>query len=70
MDIANLISTVGFPIFSFIVCGLALKYCYDKERASLDSAIEKLGALTIAVEHNSEAIRDLAAKIGKEEEES
>ena len=59
-DIAQIISTVGFPIFSFLLCGYALKYVYDKERKSLDDAINKLGELTMAVEHNSEAIRDLA----------
>ena len=67
--IQNLIQTVGFPIFAFIVCGFALKYVYDKERKSLDETIEKIGALTMAVEHSSEALRDLAQKIGKEEEE-
>ena len=68
MDYINLIQSVGFPIFAFIVCGFALKYVYDKERKSLDDTIEKIGALTMAVEHNSEALRDLAQKIGKEEE--
>lgn len=63
---ASIISTIGFPIFSFLLCGAGLKYVYDKERASLDAAIEKLGALTLAVEKNSEAIRDLAQEIHKE----
>ena len=70
-DIAQIISTVGFPIFSFLLCGRALKYVYDKERASLDDAIKKLGELTMAVEHNSEAIRDLTKDLrgGKTDEE-
>lgn len=68
MDVVNLVQTVGFPIFAFIVCGLALKYVYDKERTSLDATIEKIGALTMAVEHNSEALRDLTQKIGREED--
>ena len=68
MDVINVVQTLGFPIFAFIVCGLALKYVYDKERKSLDDTIDKIGALTMAVEHNSEALRDLAQKIGKEEE--
>lgn len=68
MDILNVIQTVGFPIFAFIVCGSALKYVYDKERKSLDDTIDKIGALTLAVEHNSEALRDLTQKIGKETE--
>lgn len=65
-DVVQIISTVGFPIFSFLLCGAGLKYVYDKERASLDAAIDKLGALTLAVEKNSEAIRDLAQEIHKE----
>lgn len=70
-DIAQIVSTVGFPIFSFLLCGRALKYVYDKERASLDDAIKKLGELTMAVEHNSEAIRDLTKDLrgGKRDEE-
>ena len=62
-EISQVISTVGFPIVSFLLCGKALKYVYDKERKSLDDAITKLGDLTIAVEHNSEAIRELASDI-------
>lgn len=62
-DLVSAISTVGFPIVSFIIAIFACKYVYDKERASLDEAIKKLGDLTMAVEHNSEAIRDLASEI-------
>lgn len=69
MDVVQIISTVGFPIFSFLAAGLALKYVYDKERSSLDSTIDKIGALTLAVEKNSEAIRDLAKEIGKKEDD-
>ena len=68
-EIAQIISTVGFPIFSFLICGYALKYVYDKERKSLDDAIQKLGELTMAVEHNSEAIRDLAKDLRGGEED-
>ena len=56
---SNIISTVGFPIVSFLLCGLALKYVYDRERKSLDETIDKIGNLTMAVEHNAEAIKDL-----------
>lgn len=62
-DVVSAISTVGFPIVSFLIAIIACKYVYDKERKSLDEAIEKLSALTMAVEHNSEAIRDLASEI-------
>lgn len=55
-ELTQIISTVGFPIFSFIIAGWALKYVYDKERSSLDDAIKKLGDLTQAVNHNSEVV--------------
>lgn len=64
-DLVNIISTIGFPIFSFLLCGAALKYVYDRERKSLDEAINKIGSLTMAVEDNSEAIRDLTAKMNE-----
>lgn len=61
-EITQIISTVGFPISSFLLCGYALKYVYDKERNSLDSTIEKLRDLTSAVNHNSETIQRLIDK--------
>lgn len=69
-EISQIISTIGFPIVSFLLCGLALKYVYDKERTSLDAAISKLGELTMAVEKNSESIRDLAREIRGDRDES
>lgn len=65
-EITQIISTVGFPIFSFLLCGYALKFVYVKERASLDNAIEKLSALTDAVNHNSETINRLVSEFDKE----
>lgn len=64
-EIAQLISTVGFPIFSFLMAGLALKYVYDKERKSLDSAIEKLTDLTNAVNHNSEILSRVVSEMNE-----
>lgn len=55
-DVVQIISTIGFPIFSFLVTGLALKYVYDRERKSLDDTISKLSDLTNAVNHNSEVL--------------
>lgn len=65
MDITNIITTVGYPIASAIGLFIGLKYVYDKERASLETTISKIGDLTLAVEHNSEAIKDLANEISK-----
>lgn len=67
-EITQIISTVGFPIFSFLLCGYALKFVYVKERASLDSAIDKIASLTDAVNHNSETVNRLVNKLDKEEE--
>lgn len=58
-DIVQIISTVGFPIVSFLLCGAALKYVYDKERTSLTETIKRVEELTLAVEKNSETLRDL-----------
>ena len=55
-DLTTIISTVGFPIFSFLITGFALKYVYDRERKSLDDTIDKIGKLTEAVNHNSEVL--------------
>lgn len=66
-EITQIISTVGFPIFSFLLAGWGLKYVYDKERKSLDDAIAKLGDLTQAVNHNSEVIVRLADEISERE---
>lgn len=68
MDFTNIISTLGFPIFAFIVCGLALKYVYDKERTSLDKTIDKISDLTQAVNHNSETITRLVDDMNDKKE--
>lgn len=61
-EITQVISTIGFPIFSFLICGYALKYVYDNERKSLDDTIAKLSELTQAVNHNSEVLARLVDK--------
>lgn len=68
MDVTNLITTVGYPIASAIILFLGLKYVYDKERASLEKTIDKIGDLTMAVEKNSEAIKELANEICRDKE--
>ena len=66
-DLASIISTVGFPIVSFLLCGIALKYVYDRERKSLDDTINKLSDLTNAVNHNSEVLARLVDKEERDE---
>lgn len=66
MDISQLISNVGFPIFSFIVTGLACKYVYDKESNRNDLLIndnmEKLETLTLAVNNNTAVLQQMVAE--------
>lgn len=62
-DIAQVISTVGFPIFSFLCAGWALKFVYTRERESLDKTIDKISDLTAAVNHNSETISRMIEEI-------
>lgn len=69
-DIVTIISTVGFPIFSFLICGYALKYVYDKERKSLDDTIGKLAQLTEAVNHNSETVSRLVDEMNENKKEA
>jgi len=68
-DFVQIISTVGFPIFSFLLAGWGLKYVYDKERKSLDEAISKLNDLTQAVNHNSETLARLVDELNEKERE-
>lgn len=68
MDITNIIASLGFPIFAFLVTGLACKYVYDKETARLDTSNARIDDLTAAVNHNSESILRLCDKMDKEED--
>lgn len=68
-DFVQIISTVGFPIFSFLLAGWGLKYVYDKERKSLDETISRLDELTKAVNHNSETLARLVDELNERSEE-
>lgn len=67
-DLAQVISSIGFPIVSFLLAGMALKYVYDKERKSLDDAIARLNELTQAVNHNSETLARLVDELNTQQE--
>lgn len=66
-DFTNIISTLGYPIAMSLLMVLACKYIYDKERASLDKTIDKIGTLTEAVNHNSETLARLVDEIERGE---
>lgn len=62
MDVVQIISTVGFPIFSFLACGFALKYVYDH-------SISEISKLTEAVSQNTLTLTKLVEKLDKSEKE-
>lgn len=68
-DIATIVSTVGFPIASFLISAWFIKYSYDKQMEKdrlADERNEKhweeISKLTAAVNNNTEVLRDLVTK--------
>lgn len=61
-DIGNFIGTVGFPIFSFILCAWFIKYSYDKSMTLMKESLDKIGILTEAVNNNTKILADLVEK--------
>ena len=64
-DIASIISTVGFPIASFLISAYFIKYSYDKQLDKdkqtderEDRHWEEISKLTAAVNNNTEVLRD------------
>ena len=65
-DIASIVSTVGFPIASFLISAYFIKYSYDKQLEKdkqaderEDKHWEEISKLTTAVNNNTEVLRDL-----------
>ena len=63
-DIATIVSTVGFPIASFLLSAWFIKYSYDKQIESNKEADqreskhwEEISKLTTAVSNNTELLR-------------
>lgn len=63
-DIATIVSTVGFPIASFLLSSWFIKYSYDKQIESNREADEReskhweeISKLTTAVSNNTELLR-------------
>lgn len=68
-NIASVISSVGFPIVSFLISAYFIKYTYDKQiekDRECDQREEKhweeISKLTNAVNNNTEVLRDLVKK--------
>lgn len=68
-DIASIVSTVGFPIASFLLSAWFIKYSYDRqiEQGKIadereDRHWEEISKLTAAVNNNTEVLRDLVKR--------
>ena len=62
-DIVQIISTVGFPIVSFLIAAYFIKYTYDKTAEANANAMEKIGELAEAVNNNTVVLTHLVEKI-------
>ena len=62
-ELVQIISTVGFPIVSFLIAPYFIKYTYDKTTEANKEAMDKIGALAEAVNHNSEVLVTLVDEI-------
>ena len=62
-DIVQIISTVGFPIVSFLIAAYFIKYTYDKTAEANKEAMDKIGALAEAVNNNTTVLTQLVQQI-------
>ena len=62
-ELVQIISAVGFPIVSFLIAAYFIKYTYDKTTEANKEAMDKIGALAEAVNHNSEVLVTLVDEI-------
>ena len=67
--ISELITTIGFPIVCFLMCGWYVKYREDKNDNKLEKIIdahnEENKRLTDAVNNNTLALQRLTDKLGE-----
>lgn len=74
-EIVSIVSTVGFPIASFLISAYFIKYSYDKqlEKDKIsdereDKHWEEISKLTSAVNNNTEVLRALVKQMMDGEE--
>lgn len=60
---AQIISTIGFPIVSFLIAAYFIKYTYDKTQAANEKAMDKIGSLAEAVNNNTVVLTHLVEKV-------
>ena len=66
--ISDIISTIGFPIVCFLMCGWYVKYREDKNYEKFDKLNskhdEETKRMTDALNNNTMALQKLADKLG------
>ena len=62
-EVVQIISTVGFPIVSFLIAAYFIKYTYDKTAEANKEAMDKIGALAEAVNNNTTVLTQLVQQI-------
>ena len=67
-ELVTIISTVGFPIASFLIASYFIKYTYDKTAEANKEALSKIGALAEAVNNNTIVLTMLVEKMDDKEE--
>lgn len=65
--IIQAISSVGFPIVSFLICAWFIKYTYDKSMAQNESALDKIGTLADAVNTNTLVLSELVKELKEDD---
>lgn len=62
-EVVQIISTVGFPIVSFLIAAYFIKYTYDKTAEANKEAMDKIGDLAEAVNNNTTVLTQLVQQI-------
>lgn len=57
-EIAQIISTIGFPIASFLMASYFIKYTYDKSMSQITDLAEAVNNNTVVLTQLVEKLRD------------
>ena len=67
-ELTTIISSVGFPIVSFLIAAYFIKYTYDKTSEANKDAMDKIGQLAEAVNNNTVVLTHLVEKLENKED--
>ena len=67
-ELTTIISSVGFPIVSFLIAAYFIKYTYDKTTEANRDAMDKIGQLAEAVNNNTIVLTHLVEKLENKED--